>query len=718
MRTNLQDYNWPTDASTKVTSSFAEYRSTHFHGGIDISTNGQKGYKVFAVRDGYIYRIRITPTGYGKMLFVKHADGYVSTYAHLQTFSQEINRVARAEQYRRETYSIDLTLDSSIVPVRQGDVIAYTGDTGFGPPHLHFEIRDESLNPINPMLCTKFGARDDIPPRIRRVMISPLTYNSSVENNTGPRYFSRFPRSKRVLTIPQTIRVHGQVGFAVEADDKSDGTASRAGIHRMEFYLDDSLIYSMELNRVPAEESKQIDLHYDLPAINEGRGEFQKLYIDAGNTLPFYEHKPPGTGIINTEKITEGKHTYRIVCLDIRGNRSELNGTLLANHRPVIHLDHVDDDGIVLTGDHLESIAKCYVFGKRAFQPSWSQHTLTRDRMETDSSGMEMPVNTKPYDVIKVVAETKWGSQSAPVFYFIKKSQGPVRDVHIATEVLKDHVKFTITTPGVFTTTPSLSVQEGMNKLSVTLEAIDVDKYSGMFVPSDQNADRRLVQVSAEVNGKPTSAVDSFSLIAIPAGRGGSITIDHGNLDISYDSAAVYKPLCMEINSETNRGSTFYSLEPSDVLLNRGITVSMRVKSESDISHQGLYFGSRGAWVFQTGLLDKNHQTFSTTLNRTLGDLAILRDDERPTLGRLRVQTRKGFLFISFRYHDNLSGVDPDEIKLYLDNKLLIPEIDGEHHLAWYQGDEPLHRGKHSVTITLKDHAGNETGFERTLTVK
>ena len=39
-------YIWPTDASTRITSEFAEYRSMHFHGGIDISTNGAKGYKV------------------------------------------------------------------------------------------------------------------------------------------------------------------------------------------------------------------------------------------------------------------------------------------------------------------------------------------------------------------------------------------------------------------------------------------------------------------------------------------------------------------------------------------------------------------------------------------------------------------------------------------------------------------------------------------------
>src|SRR3989442_391774 len=128
------DYLWPTDAGRAVTSSFAEYRSGHFHGGIDISTHGQTGYKVFSARDGYVFRIRITPDGYGKMLYIRHADGYVTAYAHLKTFNGEINRMARAEQYRRGTYEIDLMPDPGSHPVRKGELIAYTGDTGFGPP--------------------------------------------------------------------------------------------------------------------------------------------------------------------------------------------------------------------------------------------------------------------------------------------------------------------------------------------------------------------------------------------------------------------------------------------------------------------------------------------------------------------------------------------------------------------------------------------------------
>src|ERR1051325_11110299 len=110
--------------------------------------------------------------------------------------------------------------------------------------------------------------------------------------------------------------------------------------------------------------------------------------------------------------------------------------------------------------------------------------------------------------------------------------------------------------------------------------------------------------------------------------------------------------------------------------------------------------------------------SYSTTLTRTLGELAVLADDEPPTFGRLRVSAPRGKPSVRFRYRDNLSGVDTDEIKVYIDDGLVIPEIDGEHHDAWYQALDRLERGKHALKITMKDRMQNQTQITRTFTVR
>ncbi|MBI4546460.1 MAG: M23 family metallopeptidase [Ignavibacteriae bacterium] len=719
METTLGSYLWPTDASTKITSSFAEYRSTHFHGGIDISTNGVNGYKVFAVNDGYLYRIRITPNGYGKMLYVKHPDGYISTYAHLQTFNSDINRIAREEQYRRGTYEIDVMLELRQYPIKKGEVIAYTGETGFGPPHLHFEIRDADLNLVSPLLITKYTIEDNIPPAIYRIMVSPLSYNSTVDNQSNP-VIIRLPRRKHDgLKLLNPIRIHGQIGLSIETKDRSGGSLSRAGIHRMEFYLDDSVAFAMQLNHVPVEKTKQISLHYDLPAIKEGRGKFQKLYLDWGNSLPFYENRPEGRGIIDTDRLKEGDHRFRILCKDITGNRTEVTGTIIVNHKPKFQLEHISEDEVILTTSDVESISKCFIYGKKLYAPQWSQHTLTKERLRIDTNKVTLPVNSKRYDVLQIITETKHGSRSSPRFHFLKKPPGEkARDVFIKTEIQQDYVRCTIASPGMFTETPVVTVQEGSFDRRIDIDAVDLYTYVRSFVPSETLNGHCIITVNAEVNGKPTSTQESLELYCIPANKSGSLALGNDGPIISYDSGAVYKALYMRIASERNRRSTIYTFEPQDVLLNKGITISLPSYTEEENHSLGLYFRSDGEWTLQTSQKDSATNTYSTTLTRTLGELALLRDNEQPTIGRLRVLPRGGNVYISFRYHDNLSGVDTDEIKMYLDGKLVIPEIDGEHHRVWYQADKPLAKGKHTLTITVKDRMKNVSTVTRTFSVK
>jgi len=178
LTTDLSDYIWPTNASNRISSSFAEFRNTHFHGGIDISTNKRTGYEVYAARDGYVWRIQVLPNGYGKMLYIKHNDGFVTTYAHLKAFNPEITSILKEEQYRRQTFAVDLLLDSTKLRVKKGKVVAYTGDTGAGPAHLHFEIRDENLNYVNPFLFENFRDGDNASPIIKKISIQPLGSNS------------------------------------------------------------------------------------------------------------------------------------------------------------------------------------------------------------------------------------------------------------------------------------------------------------------------------------------------------------------------------------------------------------------------------------------------------------------------------------------------------------------------------------------------------------
>ena len=62
-----------------LTSSFGENRGTRYHAGIDYSTEMQEGWPIFAPENGVVEELRMSPYGYGKVLFFKGESGNCRT---------------------------------------------------------------------------------------------------------------------------------------------------------------------------------------------------------------------------------------------------------------------------------------------------------------------------------------------------------------------------------------------------------------------------------------------------------------------------------------------------------------------------------------------------------------------------------------------------------------------------------------------------------------
>ena len=116
-------YIWPTNAGEFMSSTFGETRSAHFHSALDLKTWGRKGYKVYATRDGILHRIAIGPTGYGKVIYLKHDDGSYSIYAHLMRFEEKIQQIADSIRFQDYSFEIDRNLESMNYRIKQGLVL-------------------------------------------------------------------------------------------------------------------------------------------------------------------------------------------------------------------------------------------------------------------------------------------------------------------------------------------------------------------------------------------------------------------------------------------------------------------------------------------------------------------------------------------------------------------------------------------------------------------
>jgi murein DD-endopeptidase MepM/ murein hydrolase activator NlpD len=152
---NLPELHRPLNIPPVLSGNFGELRSNHFHSGIDFKTQGRTGFKIHCAADGYVSRILVSPWGFGRAVYVTHPElGLVTVYGHLESFSSKINKIVVEEQYRRETFRIDMEFKEGEIPVKKGEVIALSGNAGSsGGPHLHMDVRDlatgDALDPMN-----------------------------------------------------------------------------------------------------------------------------------------------------------------------------------------------------------------------------------------------------------------------------------------------------------------------------------------------------------------------------------------------------------------------------------------------------------------------------------------------------------------------------------------------------------------------------------------
>ncbi|WP_322046798.1 M23 family metallopeptidase [Paraburkholderia sp. J67] len=101
-----------------------------FHAGIDLTA--PVGTPIHAAATGTL-ELAASGHGYGKLVVLRHDDGYSTRYAHLVAWASGLRSGQRIEQ---------------------GEVIGYVGRTGtVTGPHLHFEVR---LNerPVDPLTLT------------------------------------------------------------------------------------------------------------------------------------------------------------------------------------------------------------------------------------------------------------------------------------------------------------------------------------------------------------------------------------------------------------------------------------------------------------------------------------------------------------------------------------------------------------------------------------
>lgn len=347
--TNAQEkyYSDPLKIQMLLSGSFAELRANHFHSGIDIKTQGVTGVPVYSVADGYISRISVSPSGFGNALYVDHPNGTTSVYGHLERFSPAIAKYVTDQQYAQLSFRVDLQVPSFLFPVKKGEEIAKTGNSGSsGGPHLHFEIRDtKSEEPLNP-LDYGFSITDNIPPKIFSLLVVPLSDTSHVNYQpVSASYPVVFYEGKYHLKGDPVIPVYGPVGFAIQANDYLDGSNNKCGINKLSLSVDDFTSFAFQLDHFSFDNSRYINSHIVYGEYIESGRRFIKTWVDPGNQLPIYTYDL-SNGVFHA---TNGRHSIRMELSDTYGNSSLLQFNVEGKFKKIKAV--ISDGAIVMKYD-------------------------------------------------------------------------------------------------------------------------------------------------------------------------------------------------------------------------------------------------------------------------------------------------------------------------------------------------------------------------------
>lgn len=338
---------WPLPIREGITSSFGEYRRTHFHGGVDMRTHQEEGYACYAPADGKVARIRREPGGYGRVLYLDLDDGRTIVYGHVCRFENARLRLddalLRACERAGSSFPGDIAVEPP-VRVRAGDTVCYSGELGIGTPHLHFEVRraDEQLDPFLEGLPLPEGME---PPRVAGITFEPQDATGAVDGGFEP-VFVAATRNGDGYRLSRPVTVSGAVDLFLSAGDHLGVPGNTTGVPVIEASLDGVTFSKMDLRRISLAHFKESPAlfapAYDRPGTNTYR--LRKLpWITltelAGDGLP--------------RALGAEAHELSVVVSNRAGKSVRLTGTIRGDAKPPERRTALPGTGYNILGQEL-----------------------------------------------------------------------------------------------------------------------------------------------------------------------------------------------------------------------------------------------------------------------------------------------------------------------------------------------------------------------------
>ena len=712
-----EDYLWPIKAKKEITAVFGEERPGRYHTGVDIRTFGEIGYHLVAIDDGYISRIRTSSKGYGKTIYLTLHDGNTAVYAHLDHFTPEVDNLVNALHEDYGKYTIDHKIDPEDYPVKKGDLLGYSGDTGgVSGPHLHFEIRDGYGQPVNPFQYS-LDLPDNLPPEAESIAVIPLDENAIIDGFSEQKIFPLQKINDNEYVLPDTIFAFGNIGIAIKTLDKISGQHFNFGIYSINLLLDAQFIYSMQYNKIDWGDASKIYTERSYSLAREGYGKYYHIFSHHENqSLPFINSKSR-QGFVFDQKIV---HDAIIDILDFAGNKIEIRAFFVSDTLPYFDYStkfHENNCTITFKAD--EKVRPQFYLT----EPISTDQLIPTEYYEMGDNTFLIENIIPPFNVLQISGKNSSGISSPPTFHM--KPQQDFENINGEFNIKHyEQGIFISFKENIFSGMEAfLSLKKEGKLYSHQLKRDSkLTLTSGILSPSNlENVTELKIYYesstpyeifSMELSGDIIYPDSSFQIELLD----GQLLLT-GKAHTFYDTTFVWS---RSVNtSQPKEGQIIagpYFLKPYLIPFNNEIQLDIAIEPIYTTSNIGIYYYNQKKfeWNYLPSQLASDSMYISTSI--LSGEIfAVIEENNPPKLSDF-IPDLNGTYYssdlehISFNVIDSFSGLEGEtDVIVKLDDNPVVFEYNSYQNKVRYPLKYNLKKGAHTLYVQASDRVGNRT---------
>ncbi len=695
-------YVWVLPSGHIMTSTCGEFRVGHFHGGIDLRAS--VGHPIVAPADGWVQKVAVSPWGYGKVLYFVFSDTLTAIFGHLSRFAEPVQSKVVKKQYEQKKFITEIWFKKNEISYSAGDTIAFSGKTGVGKPHLHFEIRKQGDTIIAPQLVG-FTPPDTLPPVIQSVALIPMSQNGFIEEGLMPLLirpgddFSKFQRP---------VRFWGKMAAAIAFYDHTDeANPNRMGVRKLQLFLDDSLIFFCDYDSFYYGETANEGFVYDGGLEYRFGMRFHKLFVPGSLKITQFLKDSPNAGVMDAQEMLPQKHILKWRLEDFSQNVAQGSVAVVPSPVDEVPMQFVYDDNrklfVEVSGDPKDIAVQFCPNGDSVFT------TIAEDKKKIpvgNRRGFFRPIglqNRQIYPFIMGTGEDEqYHSQQCSLFvledflYYISKLDVAPRCVP-EFAIAGMSIEYQMLHPDLWLLRHS------------TKELLDKEfPFVEIFIGDPEFPYAKLGEFS------PVMCLLGYSTIS-------KFSSSKWNATLSIPDDALIQPAVFynwfEPVNGHNVASMLFHFLPSWQYFKIPASISFKPTAENSLSDDTLkklciVRWWNGNWYY---IPTEHRGKILISKVRALGDFALMWDNEPPKIELDSVSADT----IIVKIKDNLSGFGGGNLPTaMLDDKWVLSEYDPEDKTLFVLPRKPLDKGKHLLKLQTIDRAGNSAEREFEIAIK